>query len=264
MCGASHLAANEHKGLFDSISLSNNDFRLVVDSKMILHSEGEHTTKPNSLVNRDDLFYFDDHIGFVGPIKLVELIGRVCHTNNFVGPFQLIAESNHSRNSKISLHFRKDCGIFCEGEWEQSQQLTQIIDDDSNAAISQRLVGLGQTGLFGLVGHIGSVNRNGSVDCNGLAGFIGLGLVGFIGFGLISLVSGFGLIGLGGISGLAGRISLIGSIGLIGVISFGLIALSASAVLLAHWPCYFAAATCQVGPVGCTSPNSLSPSALLA
>jgi hypothetical protein len=34
--------------------------------------------------------------------------------------------------------------------------------------------------------------------------------------------------------------------------------LSASATLLAHWPCNFAAATCQVGPVGCTSPNSLN------
>jgi hypothetical protein len=40
------------------------------------------------------------------------------------------------RNSKISLHFCKDCGIFCEGEWEQSQQLTQIFDNNSNAAIS--------------------------------------------------------------------------------------------------------------------------------
>jgi hypothetical protein len=73
-------------------------------------------------------------------------------------------------NSKISLHFRKDCGIFCEGEWEQSQQLTRIFDNDSNAAISQRLIGLGQTGLVGLVGHVGSVDCNGSVDRNGLVG----------------------------------------------------------------------------------------------
>jgi hypothetical protein len=116
----------------------------------------------------------------------------------------LFVESKYSRNSKISLHFRKDCRIFCEGEWEQSQQLTQIFDNNSNAAISQQLIGLGQTGLIGLFGHIGSVDHNGSVDRNGLAGFIGLGLVGFIGFGLISLVSGFSLVGLSGISGLAG------------------------------------------------------------
>jgi hypothetical protein len=116
---------------------------------------------------------------------------------------RLIVQSKYSRNSKISLHFRKDCRIFCEGEWEQSQQLTHIFDNDSNATISQQLIGLGQTGLVSLVGHIGSVNRNGSVDCNGLAGFISLGLVGFISVGLISLVSGFGLVGLGGISGLA-------------------------------------------------------------
>jgi hypothetical protein len=37
-----------------------------------------------------------------------------------------------------------------------------------------------------------------------------------------------------------------------------LIALSASAVLLAHWSCNFAAATHQVGPVGCTSPDSFN------
>ncbi len=68
--------------------------------------------------------------------------------------------------TKISLHFSEDFEIFCEGEWEQSQQLTRIFDNDSNAAISQRLVGLGQTGFVGLVCHIGSVDRNGPVDCN--------------------------------------------------------------------------------------------------
>jgi hypothetical protein len=96
MCGASHLAANEHKGLFDSKSLSNNDFWLVVDSKLILHSEGEHTTKPNGLIDHDDLVYFDDHISLVGPIELVKLIGHVGHTNDFVGPSQLIVESKYS------------------------------------------------------------------------------------------------------------------------------------------------------------------------
>ena len=38
---------------------------------------------------------------------------------------------------KISLHLSEDFKIFCEGEWEQSKQLTQIFDDDSNAVISQ-------------------------------------------------------------------------------------------------------------------------------
>jgi hypothetical protein len=44
--------------------------------------------------------------------------------------------------------------------------------------------------------------------------------------------------------------------GLIGIIGFSLIVSSASAALLAHWPCNIAAAICQVGPIGCTSPNS--------
>jgi hypothetical protein len=50
--------------------------------KLTLHSEGEHTTKPNGLINHDDLVYFDNHIGLISPIKLVELIGRVGHTND--------------------------------------------------------------------------------------------------------------------------------------------------------------------------------------
>jgi hypothetical protein len=127
MCSTSHLAANEHKGLFDSKSLSNNDFRLVVNSKLILHSEGEHTTKPNGLIS-DDLVYFDNHIGLVSPIELVELIGRVGHTNDFVGPSQLIVESKYS---KISLYFCKDCRIFCEGKWRK-----QIIKKDGKAIIN--------------------------------------------------------------------------------------------------------------------------------
>ena len=72
--------------------------------------------------------------------------------------------------TKISLHLSKDFEIFCEGEWEQSRQLTRIFDNDSNAAISQWLVGFGQTGLVGLVGHIGSVDHNGSDDWNGHVG----------------------------------------------------------------------------------------------
>jgi hypothetical protein len=114
MCGASHLAANEHKGLFDSESLSNDDFRLVINSKLILHSEGEHTTKPNGLVNRDDLVYFDDHIGLVSPIELVELIGHVGHTNDFVGPSQLIVSQNIPKypftSAKIAEYFVRENG----------------------------------------------------------------------------------------------------------------------------------------------------------
>jgi len=39
--------------------------------------------------------------------------------------------------TKISLHLSENFEILCEGEWEQSQQLTRIFDNDSNAAISQ-------------------------------------------------------------------------------------------------------------------------------
>jgi hypothetical protein len=148
MCGASHLAANDHKGLFDSESLSNNDFRLVVNFKLILHSEGEHTTKPNCLIDCNNLVYFGNNIGLVGPIELVELIGHVSHTNDFVGPSQLIVESKYS---KISLHFCKDCRIFCEGEWRK-----RIIKKDGEAIINAMnrnnlpLLAFGRNFAFGL------------------------------------------------------------------------------------------------------------------
>ncbi len=107
MCSASHLVANEHKGLFNSKSLSNNDFRLVVDLKLILHSEGEHTTKPNGLIDPDDLVYFD------------ELIGCVGHTNNFVGnlPFQIFkADLNFVRySSSCFWQINKMCDNAIDG-----------------------------------------------------------------------------------------------------------------------------------------------------
>jgi hypothetical protein len=144
-------------------------------------------------------------------------------------------------NYKISLHFHEDCGIFCEGEWEQSQQLTQIFDDDSNAAISQWLIGLGQTGLVGLVGHIGSVNRNGSVNHNGLVGWNDLNdHIGLVSVKLSNLVdrnnfvNHIGLVGLNDLvhfinhNGLIGQISLISLIGISGFSllgGFGLVSL---------------------------------------
>jgi hypothetical protein len=72
------------------------------------------------------------------------------------------------------------------------------------------------------------------------------------------LIMAFGLNDLFTVIRRIGLIGLINFNGLISVISFGLVTLSASAVLLAHRPCEFAAATRQVGPVGCISPNSFN------
>jgi hypothetical protein len=157
-------------------------------------------------------------------------------------------------NSKISLIFGEECRTFCEGEWEQSQQLSQIHDNDrqltqkfdnhSNAAISQRLVGIGQTGLVGLVGQIGSINLIGLdhinfvghnnlvgiIDHNGLGGFISLGILSII--GLISFIGHIGLVDFIGLSlispvGFVGLIglNLVNHIGLVGFIGLGLVRL---------------------------------------
>ncbi len=195
-------------------------------------------------------------------------------------PFRLIVESILISNDLINQIFKGTRGpiifvvtskkdkiqvllkIFCEGESDNESSLTSTVATMLDRNVDARTAKMRNGGVNcsnGLVGQTGLVGDIGLIKLISLVGHICIsGLVGFIGFGLISLVSGFGLIGLSGISCLAGQISLIGFIGLIGVISFSLIALLASAVLLAHRPCNFAAATCQVGPVGCTSSNSFN------
>jgi hypothetical protein len=99
--------------------------------------------------------------------------------------------------TKISLLFREDCTIFCEGEWSPSKR--KINDDgiDDVLVVDWQLVGCCIIGRNDFIGH------------NGLVSFIGLGLVGFIGLGLVSLVGFFD------------RISLVGPIGFIGLIGLG-------------------------------------------
>jgi hypothetical protein len=102
--------------------------------------------------------------------------------------------------SKIFLHFHKDWGKFCEGEWVQHRQL-----DEHNG-----LVGLS------LIGHFGLARLTGFVGLIGLVNFISLNvlidLVGFIGRnGLTCLINLIGLIT--GLVSLVGFINCIGHIG---------------------------------------------------
>jgi hypothetical protein len=109
-----------------------------------------------------------------------------------------------NKNSKRSLIFQEECRIFCEGEWE--------VTDDGNAVIKQQSA-VGPNGIGGLIGLL-SPN-----------GFVGLNLVGHT--GLISLngfvrrilVEHFGLMGLGqnDLNHLIGLMGLIGHTGLIGL-----------------------------------------------
>jgi hypothetical protein len=111
--------------------------------------------------------------------------------------------------SKKSLHFREDCGMFWEGEWEeQSQQPKHDLVDH-----------------YRVIGRADLINRISIVGQDNLVGHPGFGLVGHTGLGLggISLV-GLGFIGVNGlisvvslvdhISLLVGQISLINPIGL--------------------------------------------------
>jgi hypothetical protein len=147
--------------------------------------------------------------------------------------------------SKTSLHFREDCGIFCEREWGQQRQLdghTNLVGVGLivhiNTVSCMEFIGLdglighiGHNDLIGLVGFVGLVGIVSLIGCIGLVGFICLvglidhigrnGFVGHIGlFGLIKLIKLIGFVGLVSLIGLSGRIGLIGNNGLFG---FGIV-----------------------------------------
>jgi hypothetical protein len=124
------------------------------------------------------------------------------------------ASQSNFNDSKISLHFRKDCGIFCEGEWEQ------IIKRDGIPIINKNNRNNLQVSDIGLIGLInfGHITINSFVGLVGLLGFIGhIGLIGhngLFGFGLDDhngFVDIFSLVGIGfvGLNCLVGQISLI-------------------------------------------------------
>jgi hypothetical protein len=86
--------------------------------------------------------------------------------------------------SKIFFHFREDCRIYCEGEWEYKEQPDQIFYGDGKAFINTNdkpnlpLSGLVSyncfAGLIGFVGHTGLVRHNGHVSFIGCHGHTGL------------------------------------------------------------------------------------------
>jgi hypothetical protein len=241
------------------MSYSNNDFQLVVDSKLILncegactfpnglskfivasHSEGKNKAESDSHGGRQQFPIFN-----ISPLQMLTFEGAQAAPNH---SHQLIVEYKYS---KICLHFCKDCRIFCEG-----------VKDDDNA-VSQQLFVIGKTGFVGFDGQIGYVGYNGLVGRNNhinhiglinhkrltsIAGFVSvvsrnsiislinlaallnhwlIGLISVIGFGHISLVGlrGFSLFGLSGINSLIEQISLVGFVGLVSLSGFGLISL---------------------------------------
>jgi hypothetical protein len=168
--------------------------------------------------------------------------GALIAQDNFYGTLsnseRVSASTNNFNDSKISLHFRKDCRIYCEGEWEQiiKKDGIAIINANNRNNLQSSVFGLIMAfghnklieliGFFSLIGFVGRIGRSCLVDIFHAIGFVGqtslIGLVGNIGF--ISLID-FGLITINGFVGLVGLIGFIGHIGLIGhsgLFSFGL------------------------------------------
>jgi len=120
--------------------------------------------------------------------------------------------------SKRSLHFREDCGIFCEGEWEQQRRLdghTGLVD----------FIGLANVDFIGLVGLNGLDGIVGLSCLDNLIGLdhFGLGVIGYTGFGLNGTSL---LIGFTGVFSIVGFIRLVDFIGVVGLVDlFGIIGL---------------------------------------
>jgi hypothetical protein len=130
--------------------------------------------------------------------------------------------------TKVSLIFREDCTIFCEGEW--SPTITKMHGDFTYLFNVIGMKVFGNNKLIELinslvVGHSKLTELTSLVDiigCNGLVGLIGLGLDDFIGLGLVSLV------------GLINRISLVGPICFSGISGLSLDSLVSISGLIGH------------------------------
>jgi hypothetical protein len=203
--------------------------------KSLVGSSASFACRLINLVEHNCLIGIVGHC-LIGYIKLFKLNTAFGHKElielNNVGSSKLIV-------SKISLHFCKDCGLFCEGEWEHTQSVGffDLISFGLFAEVALWLNSLagfstladcwvigfvGPIDIIGLVSQIflvGFVDLGGIVGLSGitgrksLVGVIGLGLVGFIGLGLVGFI-GLSLVSL---VGLISRISLIGQISLVGL-----------------------------------------------
>ena len=128
-------------------SIQENNFQLIVEH-LIPHSEGEY-------------IYSLDHEGvratphYSGQLIVHSIVSGISK------PTQMIVESKYS---KRFLHFREDCGIFCEGEWVFGH----------NLAFGRNL-GFGLVNLVGFIGVGLIVSLIGRLDSlGGLIGHISL------------------------------------------------------------------------------------------
>ncbi len=153
--------------------------------------------------------------------------------------------------SKTTLHFREDCGMFCEGEWEQKRRFNghagiiglvgfvglvdigglDIVGQHTGIDLVGHHTGIGPVGCTSpnglnlVIGHVGLINcigLNGHIRCNSLISH--MGLVGHTGLARASIISllgrivgRYGLIGISGFGFVLGVISHVNSFSLDGL-----------------------------------------------
>jgi hypothetical protein len=239
---------------------TNYSFQLIVKS----FSEGSQQVAPATICNHP--FQLIDALASEGALfapYIFENAFTCANKLNCEGAWaqatSFLASKLIVNYSKISLHFQEDCGIFCEGEWEEKDNgnalimqriayisnvgeqllsnnnaivkrqwsnsdetnanMTNAIKDDKNEVITQQQSILPFSGIVGLIGHSRFDVFN---DINSLIDLVSLspdGFYGLIGFGFTSLIGCNGLIGLVKLVKLIGPVSLIGLISHISLIS---------------------------------------------
>jgi hypothetical protein len=152
---------------------------------------------------RDDFFKLIDALASEGAIfapYIFENAFTTTHESNHEGEW---AQATSCQTSKLIdiyfkrfLHSREDCGIFCEGEWEQQQQHnghTDLVDFQQERHLN------GHTGLVNFIGFVGLISLIGFVDFIGIVGLVGLNdLIGIVGLSCLDdLIGLVGLIMLG-------------------------------------------------------------------
>jgi hypothetical protein len=156
---------------------------------------------------------------------------------------------------KIPFHFCEDCRIFCEGEWQVTDNGYAIVKQQSanTQEWEQHWQLNGHTGIVGpldFVGHNGQINLVSHSSCISLIGHSGLArLTGFD--GLIILIDFIGLDALIGLVGFIGHNGLTSLIGLIGLIT-GLVSLVGLIDCIGHIRCNGNNSLAgQIGLIGC-------------
>jgi hypothetical protein len=111
--------------------------QLIVESLFLLHDEDNSETMASSLL----LFCIKDAPAIMMATHANYSLQLIVESL-FTGAKQVVSATIPNKSfklidvSKTSLYFREDCGMFCEGEWEQNGILMDTPASLASSALS--------------------------------------------------------------------------------------------------------------------------------